>query len=137
VEGANSEVVAVKAASGDGRSDRSARRHSVDRGVAMGSTKRRTRRGSLQRRAHRGYRRARGGRCTWSRKTAARSESRGRCAVVRKTTAQVATVVRTRAGGCCEGEEGKLASPSQHEDKGAQRRWGTRNGGGWRPAAPN
>jgi hypothetical protein len=37
----------VKVASGDGRSGRSARRRSVDRGAAMGSMKRRTRRGSV------------------------------------------------------------------------------------------
>jgi hypothetical protein len=42
------EVVAVKAASGEGRSGRSTRRSSVDRGAAMGSTKKITRRGSLR-----------------------------------------------------------------------------------------
>jgi hypothetical protein len=129
--------VAAKAASGDGRSGWSTRRRSVDRGVVMGSTKSRTRSGSLWHWARRGYRRARGGRCTWARKTMARSrsESHGRCVVVKKIAVQAVTMVRIRAGGCCEGEEGKLASPLDHDSMSIRARGGGTRGGSGGPTA--
>jgi hypothetical protein len=45
----------------------------------------------------------------------ARSESHGRCAAVGKIAVQVVTTVRTGVGGCCEGEEGKLVVPLDHD----------------------
>jgi hypothetical protein len=57
------------------------------------------------------------------------------CGAVGKTAAQVATVVQTGAGGCYEGEEGKLASPSDHGNLRIRARGGDARGGGRGPAA--
>jgi hypothetical protein len=57
------------------------------------------------------------------------------CCVVRKTTAQATIVVRTGAGSCCEGEEGKLASPSDHGSVRIRARRGGARGGGRGPVA--
>jgi hypothetical protein len=58
------------------------------------------------------------------------------CGVVEIPRAvQVATVVQTEAGSCCEGEEGKLASPSDHDSVRIRARGGDTRGGDRGPAA--
>jgi hypothetical protein len=57
------------------------------------------------------------------------------CGAVRKTAAQVATVVQTGAGGCYEGEEGKQASLLDHGSLRIRAREGGTRGGGRGPTA--